>query len=181
MTNLLPPQYKKYLAEEERYRSIVILGILTPLFLICFSLVLLSVKIYISGEAQNQKILLSAAKNEFKASETQEIEKEIQLINQNLSGLNSFYKSQPRYSDLLGKIANILPPKSHLTMLTLKRLSPKEEIEIFLRGFSPNRELLSEFKSALEEEPDFYEVDFPPSNWINPAKFSVSFKVHPVK
>jgi Tfp pilus assembly protein PilN len=179
--NLLPSQYKKYLIEEEHRRLIVILSVLIFLFLISLSLILLSVKTYISGEARNQKILLQVAENEFEASKTQEVEKEIQSINQNLFKLDSFYKSQPQHADLLGKIANTIPQKSHLTMLTLKSLSPEEGVEVFLKGFFPNRELLSEFKGALEEESNFYEVDFPPSNWINPANFSVSFKVHPVK
>jgi len=181
MINLLPPQYKKYLAEEERYRLIIILIVLFFLFLTCLALVLLSIKIYISGQAQNQKILLEAAKNEFKASEIQTIEKEVQLINQNLSKLNSFYQDRLDYASLLQKIATLLPEKSRLTSLSLKYLSSEEGIEVFLRGFSPDRELLSEFKSALEEQTDFYELDFPPSNWINPDNFSVSFKVYPVK
>ncbi|RLC35058.1 MAG: hypothetical protein DRZ76_01200 [Candidatus Nealsonbacteria bacterium] len=177
MINLLPPQYKKYLAEEERYRIILILMVVVFLFLISLFLILFSVKIYISGEAQNQKVFVQISENKFEISETKEIEKKVQSINQTLSGLSSFYEKQPYYTDLLERVADILPEKSYFTALTLKYLSADEGTEVFLRGFSPDREALAEFKSALEKQPDFYELDFPPSNWINPDNFSVNFKV----
>ncbi len=181
MINLLPPQYKKYLAEEERYRIILILMVVVFLFLISLFLILFSIKIYISGEAQNQRIFLETAKKQFAVSETQAIEKEIQLINQNLSQLNSFYERQPDYARLLERVADILPEKSYLIALTLKYLSADGGTEVFLKGFSPSREALTKFKGALEKQTDFYELDFPPSNWINPDNFSVNFKVYPVE
>lgn len=168
MINLLSPEQKKELLQEERYKLVLILGLLIVFFLASLSLVLLSIKINISGEAQSQKILVDSEEEKFKISEIQKLEEEIKSINQNLEKLNTFYKSQPNLTELLEKISKILPQNSYLTTFTLVSPAKEKKIKISLGGYSKTRELLFEFKKGLEAEPDFKEIYFPPSNWIKP-------------
>lgn len=181
MVNLLPPEQKRELLKEERYRLVILLSVLILLFLVSLSLVLLSVKIYVSGKAQEQEILLESERNEFQSSEGQTIEKDINSVNSILSQLDYFYQNQRRRVDLLEKISDNLAEEAYLDNLNLNYSPQDEETKVSLRGYFPSRELLFEFKKILEEDPSFYEIDFSPSNWINPANFYVSFKVHPVK
>ena len=120
MINLLPPEQKKELLREERYKLVLILGVLVVFFLASLSLILLSIKIYISGEFLSQKILVDSEEEKFKISEIQKLEEEIKSINQNLEKLNSFYKGQPNLTELLEKISKILPQNSYLTTLDRK-------------------------------------------------------------
>ena len=176
--NLLPPQQKKELLEEERFKLVLILGILGLLFLVSLSLILFSVKIYISGKAEAQKILVGLEEKKFEIPEVRDLEKEIKLINQNLSKLNSFYKGQPNFTELLEKISEAVPGTIYLTNLSFNPVPQREDrLRISLGGYSPSRELLSEFKKRLQAQPAFEEIYFPPSSWITPEDFSATLEI----
>ena len=179
MINLLPPQEKQKLLEEEKYRIFLILVSLGFLFLVSLSLILFSIKIYIAGQTASQKIFINLKEEEFATLTGQNLEKEIRLINQNLSKLNSFYQQQPNFSELLEKIYKTLPPQTYLTTFSLRPLAEEENIfQVSLTGYCPSRELLREFKRNLEAQPEFEEVYFPLANWVKlrDIDFSVTFQ-----
>jgi len=173
MINLLPPQYKAELKEEESWKLVLILEILVLIFLICLALILFSVKIFISGQLEAQKILLLQKEKKFEESQIQSLEGKIIISNQTLSKLNSFYQDQTNLTEILEKISETLPLETYLTILNL------DPAQISLSGFSPTREILLEFKKNLEQEELLGEIYFPPSNWVKPTDidFSVNFKI----
>ncbi len=173
MINLLSPQQKEELLEEEKYNLVLILGILFLIFLISSILILFSIKIFISREIEIQRILLSAEEKRFKKSQIQNLEEKINASNQTLSKLNLFYQNQLNLTETLEKISGTLPPGTYLTTLNLNLA------QISLSGFSPTREILLEFKENLDKEGTFGEIYFPPSNWVKPIDidFSVNFKI----
>jgi len=173
MINLLPPQYKAELKEEENWKLTLILSILFLIFLICSALILFSIKISISGQAEAQKILLLQEEKKFEESQIQNLEEKITISNQALLKLNSFYQSQTNLTEILEKISETLPISVYLTTLNFN------PAQISLSGFSPTREILLEFKKNLEQEELFEEIYFPPSNWVKPTDidFSVNFKI----
>lgn len=180
MINLLPPKQKKGLKQEESYKLVLIGGIIVLFFLISLSLILFSIKIYIAGQAASQEILTDLEKKEFRTSEAQDFEREINLINRNLSKLNSFYQDQPQWANLLEKISHTLPEKTYLTTLSLGPLpKEKDKFQISLGGYCQTREILLDFKKGLEAESNFQEVFFPPTNWVKSKDidFSATFKV----
>jgi Tfp pilus assembly protein PilN len=173
MINLLPPQYKAELKEEENWKLTLILSILFLTFLVCSALILFSIKISISGQLEAQKILLLQEEEKFEESQIQSLEEKITISNQTLFKLNSFYRSQNNLTEILEKISETLPSSVYLTTLDLNLA------QISLSGYSPTREILLEFKKNLEKEKLFEEIYFPPSNWVKPSNidFSVNFKV----
>ncbi len=176
MINLLSPKEKIVLIQEENQKLILILGIILFLALFCFALILLSIKIYISGELEAQKIFLEQKKLD--SSSTQEIEQEIKDQDLSFSDLKTFYEKDFRKSEILERLSQKLPSSTYLTNFSL--LTKKEsELSVSLSGFSPDRDILLEFKKNLESEDMFQEVDFPPPNWVKPndIEFSASFKV----
>ena len=177
MINLLPPQQKEELLREEKWKLTLILGIISLIFFLCLSLILFSVKIYISGKLESQKILLEIEEKKFKTSEIQDFQKKITLLNQNLSKLDSFYQGQLDLTKILEKISTTLPPGIYLNSFSWQ----KENSQIGLSGFSSLRGNLFELKKNLEKEKDFEEIYFPPSNWVKPKdiNFNVTFKVKP--
>ena len=69
------------------------------------------------------------------------------------------------------RIANAEKPGADFSKKT-------EDFSASLRGFSPDREYLSQFKKNLESNASFKDVNFPPSTWVKPRdiEFSISFK-----
>ena len=173
MINLLPPQYKAELKEEENWKLTLILSLLFLIFLVCLALILFSIKISISGQLEAQKTLLLYEEKKFEESQIQNLEEKITASNQAISELNSFYQSQISLTEILEKIFETLPSGVYLTTLDFNL----DQFSLF--GYSPTREILLEFKKNLEKEELFEEIYFPPPNWVKPSDidFSVNFKI----
>lgn len=178
MINLLPLQEKENLRKEENWKIIAILGILVFSFLICFSLILFLINIYVSAEVNVQRINYQLKEKEFLDSQLQPVEEKIVAANKTLGDLYSFYQNQTSQIGIFEKISQLLPAGVYLTNLSL--VNQPKEIIINLNGFSPTRDLLREFKEKLEGGGSFSEINFPPSNWLEQKdiKFSVSFKIN---
>ncbi len=180
MINLLSSKEKLVLIEEENQKLILILGTILFLALLCFALILLSIKIHISGELETQKIFLEQKKLD--SSSIQEVEQEIKHQNLSFLELKTFYEKDFRKSEILEMVSQKLPPNTYLTNFRLSTVMLKEkenELSISLSGFSPDRDVLMEFQKNLESEDMFQEIDFPASCWVKPndIDFLVSFKV----
>jgi len=175
MINLLPPEEKEILIQEEKFKLVLILGILFLTFLICLILILFSIKISLSGEVGAQKILLNQEEERFKGTQIQSLEEKIIAFNQILSKLSQFYYSQISLTGVLEKISQNLPSGAYLTAFNFS----SETGQISLSGFSPSREILLELKGNLEKEESFQEIYFAPSSWVKPADidFLVTFKI----
>jgi len=171
MINLLPSKEKESLIQEENWKLVLILGTLFLSFLICLVLILFSIQIYISGKIQSQKVIIEIEEKEFRDPETQNFREKIVLINQNLLKLNSFYQSQTNLTEILEKISGIFPEGMYLTSLSYQ----KENLQISLSGYAPNREVLVGFKKNLEKE--FPDPHFSPQSWFKPTDFQVNFKI----
>jgi Tfp pilus assembly protein PilN len=171
MINFLPPKQKEELLKEERFKLVLILGIIVFANLISFLLILFSIKIFLASQLEIQKIFMADREKELKASQVEELEKKIEGYNLNFSKLSSFYRSQIKFPDILEKISKNLPAEAYLTSFNFA------SNKISLSGFCPDRERLLEFKDNLEEEESFKEIYFPPQNWVEKTdiNFSVNF------
>ena len=183
MINLLPPEEKEILNREERWKVIILLGIFILIFFVCLSLILFSIKTFIAGEAEVQKILFSQKEKEFKFSQSQILQEQINIYNEKLLKLETFYQEQSNFTGILEKIYETLPAETYLTSLvitpSLSQLEEKQGMTYRLSGFSPTREKLLEFKKNLEEEENFNEIIFPLSSWVGSVNinFAVKFDV----
>jgi len=175
MINLLPSQEKEILIQEEKYKLALILGTLFLIFLICLILILLSIKIYFSGQLNVQEILLSQKEESFRKSPSQKLEEKIISFNRTFSELNSFYSKQLSLIEILEKISQSLPYGAYLINFNFD----SETGQISLSGFSPSREILLGLKENLEKEESFQEIYFSPSNWVksNDIDFTVNFDI----
>lgn len=162
MINLLPPQQKKELIQEENYKLTLILGFLVLVSLICLALILFSITFYLEGEIKLQKIQTELKKEEF--SQFQPLQDKLSFFNRNLSKLDTFYKSQINLTPLLERFSEILPPGVYLTSFSYQ----KETFQISISGFAPTRADLFELRKNLKEKKEFGKVYFPLTVWTVP-------------
>ena len=160
----------------------MILGILFLVFLVCLFLILFSIKFYISGEAESQKILYDQKEAVFKESNIQAFEDEVKNYNKVISEISSFCQNQFSPTEILEKISKTLPSDVYATNVSIKRQQEKggeEKIICSLQGFAPTRDNLLVLKANLEKEEIFESINFPPSSWIEAKdiNFSVNFQI----
>lgn len=182
MINLLPPTYKKELLREEYYKIINILGIFIFISLICFSMILFSIKIYTSVQLETTKNLVEDYQKKMQLSEIEKIEQDAKLLNKQINNLDLFYKKQVSVVEILEKISQTFPNGIYLTDFSLN--SAKEEncrFLVSLSGFSPNITALYEFKNNLDSKENFLKENsyFPQSNWTKTENidFNVNLKL----
>jgi len=181
MINLLPPLEKNKALLKNKRRLIMILWILVLFSIFCFILVLLSIKFYIQGQVDSQRIVFDMAEAELEQSGAQSLQKEINSVNLKLEKLDDFYQNKVYITEVLEKISTTLPQGLHLNDLSSSSFDIDEEsgFRVSLSGFASNREVLFDFKENLEKDKSFKEVYFPPINWVKPVDidFAVTFKV----
>jgi hypothetical protein len=172
MMNLLPPEQIKELKEEENLKILLNIFLLALFFLFSLFLTLLSIKFYLSGVLDSQKILLE------KEEKILDLEKEdeIKKYNEILSRIGKFYQKNtplfPQTKDFFEKI----PQSIYLRELEVK-IDKKGEVSFWVSGFSKTRESLLDLIKILKE--NYREVSFPPEILLREADidFSISFKI----
>jgi Tfp pilus assembly protein PilN len=175
MLNLLPLEYKKKFKEEENWKVVLILEMLFLIFLISLILVLFSVKIYVQGQVESLKIRIEVEEKILQMPEMQGLRAKLATPNQDLSKLESFYRSQAKPTEILEKIFQTMSSGIHLTSFSWQENTSRAA----LSGFSPSREILFKFKNNLEEKKEFEVETFPESNWIKPTNinFNLTFRI----
>ncbi len=182
MINLLPPEEKEHFLLERKKRIVIILWLLTSFFLICFILILFSIKVSLQSQVEIQKSILSEIEEKLKQNELQEIQEKISSFNLTLEKLKSFYQKRISFAEILEKISEILPSDAYFTDFSVVSSDTEEKpgIKIFLSGFISSRDSLLEFKNNLEKESNFKDVYFPPTNWVKSTniEFYADFKIN---
>jgi hypothetical protein len=172
MINLLPPEQIKELKEEENFKILFNIFLLFLLFTLYLFLILLSVKFYLSGLLNSQKILLE---REEKILDLEK-ENEIKKYNEILSKIEKFYQKRtllfPKAEDFFKKI-----PKSIYLKELETKIDKKGEISFFVSGFSKSRESLLNLIKTLKE--NYKEVSFPQEILLKESEidFSIGFKI----
>ena len=186
MINLLPFKNKEELKKEKEFKLVFIAGIIILSSLVCFCLILVSIKILISSEIETQKIFYQQKEKEFKDSNLQILEDKILVSNKKITEIEDFYKKQISLINLLEEISGVIPSEIYIHNLNLNFLIIDEKqkylAQISLLGFSPTRESLIDFKNKLEKEENIAEVNFPSGVWLKSTDidFSVDFKIKEV-
>jgi len=184
MINLLPPTNKEELKKERTFHLVLILGALVVLFFVSISLLLLSIRIYVSGEIQIQEVLVELQREEDEGSPFAKI----RSLNNDIKGLDSFYQNQVVFSDIIVRISSAAPEQVHLTAFNYTpssggsgRSATQTNARISLIGFAATTEDLLMFREKLEQDDMFGDFNFPSSNWNveNDINFSFDFEVNP--
>lgn len=189
MINLLPPEVKKEILLERKKRVVLLNWILVLLFLVLLFFMMFLMKFYLQIQTADLKVQLENNKQILERNVNKEILNEINLFNLSFEKLNAFYRQRIYISEILEKIAQILPDKVYLTNFSVSpnlvrknandALNKLVGFNVYVAGFSPTREELLQLKANIEKEKSFKEVLFPLTNWVKSTNidFSLSFKI----
>lgn len=180
MINLLPPEAKNNLSFERIKRLVLTLWMFSMFFIFCFSLVLYSLKNYLDIQKNSYVLLLEEAGNRLLSSEFRDLGVKISQASKSLEEILSFYRQKTDFSEILAKLAYLVPKEAVLDGISLSvSETNKGQTEISLTGFASEREVLFSLKRNLEQDRHIQDVYFPPANWVKAKdiNFVVSFKV----
>lgn len=179
MINLLPPKYKKELAQEKTLKLIIIWGFIFVFFLACLLLLLFSTKIFIGGESEVQKIILEQRENEFQNSQSGFLQKRKSDYGDLLSNVENFYKERYEFIGLVEEISSLVPEGVGVSGILLNLVEKKEDSSANCRmfGVSLTQEKLINLRENLEKDERFEDIKIPLSNWLESEniEFSVTF------
>jgi Tfp pilus assembly protein PilN len=179
MINLLPPIEKQRLASEEKWKMILILGIVILVFIISLILILISINFSVSTELNAQSIILNGRKKEMESTDLVKIEREITAANNALTQIDSFYKDKISMTDFLQKISSILPKGIFLNSFSVTPVGGgKNTFQVAFSGYGDSVDSVKELKERLNSEKEFSQVNFPNETWFQEKDFifSVTFQ-----
>jgi Tfp pilus assembly protein PilN len=179
MINLLPLEEKQKLLSKKKEKLTMILGIIVLVFLVCLTLVLLSIKFYILAETDSQKNILEQTQKENQTPDSANFNGIIQKYNGILTQIDSFYKKEIYFNQALDIISSVESPAGlYLTNLSLKR-DESGKIKVNVSGTSDTRDNLLLFKKNIEGDTEIKNSYFSPESWISPknVNFSLSFEI----
>lgn len=182
MINLLPAPARERLRQEQRLRLVIILGTVVFISLVAFSLFLALIRVALDVQRSNLAIEISLFQQE--STKEDSTLGEIKRWNENLNRVEQFKKERREVSAVLSQLTQSLAPELSLLSLSYtpqKKTVKKEETivvpaAVAVSGKAPTRELLFQFRETLLANPFFTELNFPPSNWVNPVTITFSFQ-----
>lgn len=165
------------------FRLILLLGGVFGIALIALSVFLLVIQVALTKERLAQEVkLLSFEERTAKENSTLG---EIKSWNIKLTNIEAFKKNRRPVKDVIDELALSLSSEMYLfsfsytpSIETRKKADEivKTPAIVAVTGKAQTREELLSFKDALQANPFFTEVVFPPSNWVQPTDINFSFQ-----
>jgi len=180
MINLLPPEEKERLFLENKKKLVIILGITTLIPLVCLVLILSSIRFYMLGEVNTQKVILEEAVKKYQTPDFLTFKEIIEKSNSVVTQVEYFYKKEASVSNALKMILEIQrPPNLYLTNLSLTR-DENQKMNIMAIGVSQSRDDLLAFQKNIEVNKEIKNPYFSPESWVNAENvaFKLTFEIY---
>ncbi len=160
MINLLPPQAKRELYWRRELKIVVIIEILIISCLLVLWLAFLAIKVNIV--TQKEMVKATAKLEEPKIKQISAIKKEINSINKTLEKINQIYEEQILVSEILTKIASLLPQDAYLENFVFE----EKNKEVQIVGKIQTLTSLNRLKELLKNEPFFKDVELSIGSYV---------------
>lgn len=180
MINLLPQTEKRGLLYQKNRNLVIVLGSVSTIFLLCLSLVLLSLKFYILQEIKHEEIILKDTEERYQTKDFQSLLDFVKKFNSYLYKVEGFYKRQVYLSDALKTILDVQRPNSiTFDNIILNYLKEERKIKASIYGLSINRDELISFKERVEVQAKISNVYLPPEHLVQAenVRFYMTFDI----
>jgi hypothetical protein len=173
--NLLPPEEKNKLKLERVKSLAIILSGMVLISLICFFLILLSVKFSILSKVGNQEVIFQQVEKGYRSEDSANLKDAIKKYNEKMPQVLAFYQNQVYFSDILADISEISTPQGiYFTNIFLDGQKSEGSVAVAIHGKSDSRSSLILFKKNIEAQGKIKNVSFSPESWISPTNISFS-------
>ena len=179
MINLLPLEEKENLFLEKKKRLATIMGIVVLVFLVCLTLVLLSIKFYILAETDSQENIFKQNQQSSQYTEQSNFINVVKGYNSTLAQIDSFYKKELYFNQALDILNRVPSPNGlYFTNFSLSRIE-NGNIKMDVSGVSATRDNLLIFKHNVEADKEIKNPYFSPESWISAqnTNFSLSLEI----
>lgn len=171
--NLLPPQERETIRINYLNRKIIILGGYFIFILFIFSIVLSVIFTTINFKAINAQNNLKETQNKLIFEGFENIQNQLKNANDKIKNVHQIQQNYKYYSVVIEEIIKIIPPDIKITAISANQ----NQFEI--KGFAPNRNLVADLKTSLEQSSHFKEINSPLANFLQAenVNFTFSFKI----
>jgi len=170
--NLLP----KIRQRELRYEIILhSLWVIATLSLVSFALVFLvqfATKFYLQFEDNAIKQQVAELQSQVDKQQNTEIKSKIEAVNNLISDYLNLAGSSPQWSKVIKAFAPLPPSGLQISTFTID----PDQKSVDITGLSPTRDLvILLYNNILQDSNDFYDIDYPLENVVNPVNVSFHF------
>lgn len=179
MINLLPSKDHEELLLEKNRKIVIILAASTIVVLLCFWLILFSLKLYVLGEVGSQRAFSDSIEKIYQTPEFATSKATVERYNDLIKKVNVFYRQQGNTGDIMGVVLGVDRPQGvWLTSIAVDQDDAGQPL-VTLYGVSDTRDNLVIFKNNLQSNHQITHLVFPANNWIKPkdVSFSLTFGV----
>jgi len=159
--NLLPPARKEIFRWRQYTKKVILYGIRIIFLLICFSVPLFAINIYLTGEINALGTQIDSYEKTASMHQLNSTEKSFKEINNALVKINKISGEQISWIDVFGKITAIIPPNIQIFSL---QIDPDGGFAVI--GNAKTREDVLEFGKRLKNSSDFGNIQTPLDNLI---------------
>lgn len=159
--NLLPPGRKEIFRWRQYIKKVILNGIGIIFLLICFSVPLFAINIYLQGEINVLNTQIDSYEKTESVHQLNSMEKSFKQINNALVKINKISEEQISWIDVFEKITTIIPPNIQIFSL---QIDPDGGFIVV--GNAKTREDVLEFGKRLKNSSDFSNIQTPLDNLI---------------
>lgn len=172
--NLLPPERKEIFRWRRYAKKVISNGIKTIFLLICFSVPLFAINIYLSGEIGVLATQINSYENTESMKQLNILEKSFKNINNALVKINKISAEQINWINVFEKITEIIPSNIQIFSLQIE-----QDGSFVIIGNAKTREDVLEFGKRLKNSHDFSDIQTPLDNLIksDDIDFKLSGKI----
>ncbi|MFA7319557.1 MAG: PilN domain-containing protein [Parcubacteria group bacterium] len=171
--NLIPPNKKEEIKKNKRLKTAIKSEVVLTVLLVGFFIVLLSFRYILDVGLSGEAILNSEIEKADQFEKIKDYNKQFNEANDQIKQIALIDQSQLYWSRVFVKISQLIPAGIAVDSLET------ENYMVTLSGHADMRGDLIGFKSGLESEDCFSDVDLPLSNLVDKAdaEFKIVFKV----
>ncbi len=183
MINLLPPEAKKEILMERKKKMVLLNWIFVLSLLILSVLAMYAILFYLQDRADSLEAWLEESSLSSEKIANQETLGKIDSFNLSFEKLNAFYRQKVHISEVLEKIAKVLPENIYLKEFSVSpnlvdnsQSKKIDSLNVYISGFSLTREDLLLLESDMKS---FEKFNFPLTNLVKAADidFYLTFKI----
>lgn len=164
MINLLPPKDKKELADKKTEKIVLILGGVILILLICWVLIVSSLRFYVLGQVVVSENNFSESQKNYEKNYV-DVKDKILQINKKTSELDYFYKNNTYLTQPLKIVSEVSRPNSLYFTNVFVSQGKSKDVSIIISGFADTRDSLLIYKDNLEKDKRIKSFNFSAESW----------------